>query len=688
MWDTATGTWKTTGDGGSESSGVVEITFSGARGYEKDLPVATAMKLVASGTYSQTSKATIDYDYSTKSELVASGVVTTTGKGTTSLSGSSHTWWNGGTGEGKLTAPDGTNVSHTEDGDRTSSATLTSQWVFSGGGWQEQQTVLDSSGASKGSFSSSMNRSWNVAGDPDGDGPGTYSKGSLVHSATGSHDYTSSSKLTRTAVDQGGFAVTGWRKGGGESHGTSSVDYHDFDTREYLKQADVVANDAYDYTNDSWKITFDATGMPKVQYSGSLETSEHYSSVHKGVINAFDGVIDLEKSRTRSGVTDEAPWFLISPGRGGFGTGFGNSFSVANAGYGYDESKTMPAAFGGGAPEAATPPEAPSGASVVPKGISSEALNYETRLADLSKPRAVTSGSRPLGSGSANLPTMPKITTPAVGALGFTKSDAAAETPQTRAFASLVTSGMAGPVGAMADSSQADGFLSTFMTRLGGAFSAAGGAAEVVLGGMLFGGSAVATFGSGGTAAGLGIPGMIGGAALGAHGIDEFLAGFQTAWDGTVHRPYTAQGLDAVTGNPVASDWINAAGGMIGSAGAGAALKSLKAAAATGLGLGNQNLLYKAATGQFKNSALSPAGRALTKHPEVIGKTKETLRQSLRTDGAINDAAHNALRDIMRRGITTTPTTGRFGTVTDIQIPGGFGARWGSDGSFIGFLNP
>ena len=164
--DTATGTWKTTGDGGSESSGVVEITFTGARGYQKDIPVATAMKLVASGTYSQTSKATIDYDYSTKSELVASGVVTTTGKGKASLADSSHTWWTAGTGEGSLTAPDGTSVSHTENGDRTSSATLTSDWVFAGGGWQEQSTKATTDKASNGSCASDYSVSSDVGGDP------------------------------------------------------------------------------------------------------------------------------------------------------------------------------------------------------------------------------------------------------------------------------------------------------------------------------------------------------------------------------------------------------------------------------------------------------------------------------------------------------------------------------------------
>ena len=291
-------------------------------------------------------------------------MATSASKGTASLAGSSHTWWTGGTGEGKLTAPDGTSVSHTQNGDRTSSATLTSDWVFAGGGWQEQQTVLDSSGASKGSFSSSMNQSWNVAGVPSQDGEGTYSKGSHVTSATGSHDYTSSSKLTRTANATGGFAVTGWRKGGGESHGTSSVHYDDYDTYEAERTMVLDANDSYDYTNDLWEITFDATGMPRIQYSGELETQEVFAT--KTTENwGFGNVTNQagfsnDTSRTRSASTDAGPGFVTSGGRGLYASGFydtsfpaffhgyGNSFSVDGAGYGYNESKAVPGAFGGG----------------------------------------------------------------------------------------------------------------------------------------------------------------------------------------------------------------------------------------------------------------------------------------------------------------------------------------------------
>ena len=88
-----------------------------------------------------------------------------------------------------------------------------------------------------------------------------------------------------------------------------------------------------------------------------------------------------------------------------------------------------------------------SGASTVPPGISSEATNYEGRLAALSHPRTVVSGTRLTGSGSANLPTVPAISTPSIGSLGFTKSDSVPEAPTTRGFANVVVSGMAGPVG-------------------------------------------------------------------------------------------------------------------------------------------------------------------------------------------------------------------------------------------------
>ena len=444
--DPATGRWKTTGDGGSTASGVVEVTFTGAHGYTKELTVAAGMKLLTSGTYSQTSKATIDYDYSTTSTLDASGKIATTGSGTASLSGGTHSWWNAGTGSTPLTAPDGAAVSHTEDGDRNEQAAVTTKWVFGGDGWEEKSTKATTDKASNVSFASRYDILWNVAGRPDGDGAGTFSKGSFVETAADSHDYTSSSEITRTASDNGRFTFAGWRKGGGESHGTSTVNYHNYDTREYLKTADVVANDAYNYTGDTWRVDFDAAGMPTVQHTGTLTTKEFYSSATTdGVYSPSPVVINKQASRPRSEL-DEAPGFRLSPGRGALFVGYGNSYDVAGVGYGYNESPSVPAAAGGSAPETAAPTLVPVGASTVPAGISSEATNYEGRLAGLSQPRLVTSGSRPIGSGSANLPTVPAISTPSIGSLGFTKSDSAPEAPTTRGFANVVVSGMAGPV--------------------------------------------------------------------------------------------------------------------------------------------------------------------------------------------------------------------------------------------------
>jgi uncharacterized protein RhaS with RHS repeats len=137
-----------------------------------------------------------------------------------------------------------------------------------------------------------------------------------------------------------------------------------------------------------------------------------------------------------------------------------------------------------------------------------------------------------------------------------------------------------------------------------------------------------------------------------------------------------AEGMTAVLANPGA---VTTATNLVAEA---------TGVTVAGAGLGNQNQLYKAAVQQFKGTALSVAGRALTKHPEIVGATKETLRQTLRTDGAINNSAHAALQGILRNGVTTTPTLGRYGSVTQVQVPGGFGARWNSDGNFIGFINP
>ncbi|HEY0147796.1 MAG TPA: RHS repeat-associated core domain-containing protein [Allosphingosinicella sp.] len=84
--------------------------------------------------------------------------------------------------------------------------------------------------------------------------------------------------------------------------------------------------------------------------------------------------------------------------------------------------------------------------------------------------------------------------------------------------------------------------------------------------------------------------------------------------------------------------------------------------------------LFRAALRPYGNSALTEVGRALTKHPEVVGATKDTLRLSFRTDHAINEAASSVLKSIIRNGNTTTSSLPRYGEVITKQIPNGFGA--------------
>ena len=102
--------------------------------------------------------------------------------------------------------------------------------------------------------------------------------------------------------------------------------------------------------------------------------------------------------------------------------------------------------------------------------------------------------------------------------------------------------------------------------------------------------------------------------------------------------------------------------------------------------------LFRRALAPFRVGSLTHAGRALTKHPEVVGLTKQTLRQAYSTDAAINRAAHDALKQMMRHGIRTMPVLPRYGTVIQCYISGGFGVRWyavgAQAGAFIGFVGP
>jgi RHS repeat-associated protein len=99
--------------------------------------------------------------------------------------------------------------------------------------------------------------------------------------------------------------------------------------------------------------------------------------------------------------------------------------------------------------------------------------------------------------------------------------------------------------------------------------------------------------------------------------------------------------------------------------------------------------MYRNALSIYKATGLTNVGRALTKHPEVVGLAAGTLRQSFKLDTQINLAAQGALRTIMRTGVQTVETLPRFGAVYQFKVPGGFGVRFYADsGKFIGFINP
>ncbi|WP_437635622.1 RHS repeat domain-containing protein [Sorangium sp. So ce854] len=100
-------------------------------------------------------------------------------------------------------------------------------------------------------------------------------------------------------------------------------------------------------------------------------------------------------------------------------------------------------------------------------------------------------------------------------------------------------------------------------------------------------------------------------------------------------------------------------------------------------------VLLKNATQPFKGGKFTHAGRALTKHPEVLGYTKDTLRTAFRTEAEINAAAHGALGGILHSGTQTAVKLPRYGNVIQFNAPNGFGARFYAEtGEFIGFINP
>ena len=97
--------------------------------------------------------------------------------------------------------------------------------------------------------------------------------------------------------------------------------------------------------------------------------------------------------------------------------------------------------------------------------------------------------------------------------------------------------------------------------------------------------------------------------------------------------------------------------------------------------------LFKSGIFQFKNTGLTNAGRAVTKHPQYFGfKSTEALMKVHNTPAALNKLGSQSLKNILRNGVRTTGAGGRYpnGWVT-YTLKNGNAASWTSDGVFIGF---
>lgn len=108
--------------------------------------------------------------------------------------------------------------------------------------------------------------------------------------------------------------------------------------------------------------------------------------------------------------------------------------------------------------------------------------------------------------------------------------------------------------------------------------------------------------------------------------------------------------------------------------------------ALTGATLRPNSVTFINASRAPAKNGLTVAARALQKHGAREGSAFPAARG---TADAINRQASQIVRDIIRSsGGSTVRPTARFGRVTEFRAPDGRGVRYGSDGKFIGFLEP
>ncbi len=165
-------------------------------------------------------------------------------------------------------------------------------------------------------------------------------------------------------------------------------------------------------------------------------------------------------------------------------------------------------------------------------------------------------------------------------------------------------------------------------TRLGGVLTAVDGATEMLVGGAAFAaGSAESATAVG---APVGIPTLIGGTVLAAHGSDKLTTGFRSIVDGKPHRTLTSQGLDLVTGNPATSDLVEGVGSGVGTAKVGTIVLGAKNATANAAAVTKQEANAAATAVNVPKTGLGGATR-LTSEEVATGRRLEAqLGTSLR----------------------------------------------------------
>jgi len=85
---------------------------------------------------------------------------------------------------------------------------------------------------------------------------------------------------------------------------------------------------------------------------------------------------------------------------------------------------------------------------------------------------------------------------------------------------------------------------------------------------------------------------------------------------------------------------------------------------------------------------LTRVGRALSKHPNIVGRqSQQKLIRDFKNNEGVNQAAAEALQGIMFEGEPVQRVHPNFGPILEYKLATGLGARFhaGSD-QFIGFL--